>query len=211
MSAVRVILITVAGPSGHVDVGVRSDATPADLAEALGGVIGVSRATAVIEHRAPPRPGVPEGGRVLVRPGTALADAGVADGDLVLFRSGQGGGGISWPEVQARPTEFGPASPPMDAPAELSPAIDAPAREMVTASAPTGPAAPAEPDPADPWPPAEPAEPSESSAPAEPAEPSAPDAWATAGRHARSRTTADESTQSWGPDSLEVNADDWRG
>jgi hypothetical protein len=122
MSAVRVILITVAGPRGHVDIGVRSDATPTDLADALGGVIGVSPAVTVIEHRSPPRPGIPEGARALVRSGTALADAGVADGDLVLFRPAGGAGGYSWPEVQARPAEFGASSPPPDAPAlSLSP------------------------------------------------------------------------------------------
>jgi hypothetical protein len=112
MSAVRVILITVAGPSGHVDVGVRSDATPADLVDALGTVIGVSPAATVIEHRSPPRPGVPDGGRALVGSATALAEAGVADGDLVLFRTADGGGGYSWPEVQSRPAEFGANSPP---------------------------------------------------------------------------------------------------
>ena len=112
MSAVRVILITVAGPSGHVDVGVRSDATPGDLVDALGTVIGVSPAATVIEHRSPPRPGVPDGGRALVGSATALAEAGVADGDLVLFRTADGGGGYSWPEVQSRPAEFGANSPP---------------------------------------------------------------------------------------------------
>jgi hypothetical protein len=147
MNAVRVILITVAGPSGHVDIGVRSDATPADLADALGSVIGVSPAAAVIEHRSPPRPGVPEGARALVRSGTALAEAGVADGDLVLFRPAGGAGGYSWPEVQARPAEFGASSPPPDAPAlslsapvapaPSSPAPDAPALSL---SAPVAPA-----------------------------------------------------------------------
>jgi hypothetical protein len=182
MNAVRVILITVAGPGGHVDIGVRSDATPADLADALGGVIGVSPATKVIEHRSPPRPGVPEGARALVQSGTALAEAGVADGDLVLFRPAGGAGGYSWPEVQTRPAEFGASSPPPDAPALSlsppdtlaldsrppggpavdSPPADAPAFGSVTGSAPP---ALAEPDMPDPWPPAEPA---------------APDLWPTA-------------------------------
>jgi hypothetical protein len=156
MSAVRVILITVAGPTGHVDVGVRSDATPEDLADALGGVIGVSRATSVIEHRSPPRPGVPDGGRVLVRPGTVLADVGVADGDLVLFRAAGGAGGFSWPEVQGRPAEFGDGSPPPNAPA-LS--LPAPAPEPALATpAPDAPAlnSPAEPPVPDIWPAAAP-------------------------------------------------------
>ncbi len=147
MSAVRVILITVAGPAGHVDVGVRSDATPADLADALGSVIGVSPAATVIEHRSPPRPGVPEGGRALVRSGTAMAEAGVADGDLVLFRPADGGGGFSWPEVLQRPAEFGASSP----------APDGPALSSLTARALPAPApAPAEPGPTDHWPSAEP-------------------------------------------------------
>jgi hypothetical protein len=122
VSAVRVILITVAGPSGHVDVGVRSDATPADLADALGGVIGVGqvigagRSATVIEHRSPPRPGVPDGRRVTVRPETALAEAAVADGDLVLFRTSDGGAGYSWPEAPARPADRGADSPALSAP-----------------------------------------------------------------------------------------------
>lgn len=86
MTAARVLLVTIAGPSGHVDVGVRSDATPAELAIALSPVIGVGPALPVIEHRSPPRPGVPLGRRVLLDPHSELAEAGVADGDLVLFR-----------------------------------------------------------------------------------------------------------------------------
>jgi hypothetical protein len=134
MSAGRVILITVAGPSGHVDVGVRSDATPADLADALGRVIGVGhvigvgpvvgagRSGTVIEHRSPPRPGVPDGRRVSIRPETALAEAGVADGDLVLFRTAEGGAGASWPEAPARPAELGAGAPALSAPALSAPA-----------------------------------------------------------------------------------------
>jgi hypothetical protein len=86
VTATRVILVTVAGPGGNVDVGVRSDATPADLAGSLGPVIGVSPAVPVADHRAPPRPGVPQGRRAVLRAGAPLAEAGVADGDLVLFR-----------------------------------------------------------------------------------------------------------------------------
>ena len=87
MTAVRVILITVAGPGGHVDVGVRSDVTPAELAASLHAVIGVSQAWPAAEHRAPPRPSQPRGRRSRLAPGDSLAGAGVADGDLVLFRS----------------------------------------------------------------------------------------------------------------------------
>jgi hypothetical protein len=167
MSAARVILITVAGPGGHVDVGVRSDATPEDLADALGGVIGVSRTTSVIEHRSPPRPGVPDGGRALVRPGTVLADAGVADGDLVLFRAAGGAGSFSWPEVQARPAEFGDGSPPSETPAFSpsppaeptlsSPPAEAPALSLPPPDVPAVslPAVP-EPAPSDVWPAAKP-------------------------------------------------------
>jgi hypothetical protein len=135
MSAARVILITVAGPRGHVDIGVRSDATPGDLADALGAVIGVSPAATIIEHRSPPRPGVPEGGRALVGSGAALAETGVADGDLVLFRTTEGGGGYSWPEVQARPAEFGAGSPPPRAPALSSPPAGAPLAPVPAAAA----------------------------------------------------------------------------
>ncbi len=139
MTGVRVILVTVAGPRGHVDVGVRSDATPGDLADALGSVIGVSPAAAVIEHRSPPRPGVPDGGRALVGSGTALAEAGVADGDLVLFRGADGGGGYSWPEVQQRPAEFGAGSPPPRAPALSSPPVSAPLAPVPAAAVATTP------------------------------------------------------------------------
>lgn len=86
MNTSRVILVTVAGPAGHVDVGVRCDATPAELAVTLSRVIGVATALPVIEHRSPPRPGVPLGSRVLLDSHSALAEAGVADGDLILFR-----------------------------------------------------------------------------------------------------------------------------
>jgi hypothetical protein len=148
MSAARVLLITVAGPRGHVDIGVRSDATPGDLAEALGTVIGASPAATIIEHRSPPRPGVPEGGRALVGPGTPLAEVGVADGDLVLFRTANGGGGYSWPEVQTRPAEFGAGSPPPRAPALSSPPASLPPASWPPASAPLAPI-PAAPIPAD--------------------------------------------------------------
>jgi hypothetical protein len=156
VSAARVILITVAGPRGHVDVGVRSDATPSDLADSLGAVIGVTAATKVVEHRSPPRPGVPDGGRALVGPGMALADVGVADGDLVLFRTADGGSGYSWPEVQARPAEFGAGLPPPRALAGGSPPIDPPRVPAVAASPGPANAAPAPPEPSLPAPPAAP-------------------------------------------------------
>jgi hypothetical protein len=183
VSGVRVILITVAGPGGHVDVGVRSDATPADLADALGGVIGVSLAATVIEHRSPPRPGVPEGARVLVRSGTALSEAGVADGDLVLFRTAGGASGYSWPEAQGRLAESGASSPQPDASVLGSPRPGAPA---AVSSPPPGAHTEGAP---------EPAAPAQSAAIFEPADfgstgfgrpaASAPTAFPT-GRHARS-------------------------
>jgi hypothetical protein len=86
MSAARVILVTVAGPAGQMDVGVRSDATPSELAAALGSMLGVSLTRSVAEHRSPPRPGSRQGQRTVLGPATSLAAAGVADGDLVLFR-----------------------------------------------------------------------------------------------------------------------------
>lgn len=85
MITIPVILITVAGPAGHVDVGVRSDVTPAELAATLGDVLGTSPPWAGGEHRAPPRPGDPRGRRAQLAPDAPLADAGVADGDLVIF------------------------------------------------------------------------------------------------------------------------------
>jgi WXG100 protein secretion system (Wss), protein YukD len=85
MITIPVILITVAGPAGHVDVGVRSDVTPAELAASLGEVLGTSPPWAGGEHRAPPRPGDPSGRRAQLVPDASLADAGVADGDVVVF------------------------------------------------------------------------------------------------------------------------------
>jgi hypothetical protein len=87
VSAIRVILVTVAGPAGHVDVGVRSDATPAELAASLSGILGVNQLSPSAEHRSPPRPGEPRGRRSLLMPTDSLADAGVADGDLILMRN----------------------------------------------------------------------------------------------------------------------------
>jgi hypothetical protein len=81
-----VVLITASGPGGQVDVGVRADATPAELAGSLGALIGVSDGWSSVEHHAPPRPGVPQGTRVRLADRASLADGGVADGDLLIFR-----------------------------------------------------------------------------------------------------------------------------
>ncbi len=83
----RVVLVTASGPAGQVDVGVRSDATPADLASSLASVLGVGIGPAVVEHHAPPRPGAPTGNRVRLDAYTSLAESGVADGDLIAFRT----------------------------------------------------------------------------------------------------------------------------
>ena len=85
MITVPAVRITAAGPGGHVDIGVRSDATVAELAASLAAVLGIGRPWPGAEHRAPPRPGEPGGRRAHLRPETSLADAGVADGDLVIF------------------------------------------------------------------------------------------------------------------------------
>jgi len=63
MTTIPVILITVAGPAGHIDVGVRSDVSPAELAASLQEVIGTRPPWTGGEHRAPPRPGDPRGRR----------------------------------------------------------------------------------------------------------------------------------------------------
>jgi hypothetical protein len=89
MSAIRVVLVTASGPGGQVDVGVRSDATPADLVDSLGSVIGVGPGGSAAEHHAPPRPGAPQGIKVRLRPYTSLADSGVADGDMIIFKVGR--------------------------------------------------------------------------------------------------------------------------
>ncbi len=96
MSGTRVVLITAAGPSGQVDIGVRSDATPKDLVSSLGSVIGVIPGSSVVEHHAPPRPGVPQGRRTQLTSNASLGDSGVADGDMIIFRksaSGERAGG----------------------------------------------------------------------------------------------------------------------
>jgi hypothetical protein len=95
MTGTRVILITASGPGGHVDIGVRADATPADLVGSIGDVLGVAPVSAsgvVAEHHAPPRPGNPLGMRVRLHPDASLADSGVADGDMILFRRAAGTG-----------------------------------------------------------------------------------------------------------------------
>jgi hypothetical protein len=86
MTGMRVVLITASGPGGQVDVGVRSDTTPAELVMSLGAVLGVGLAGSVAEHHAPPRPGVPRGLRVRLNVDRPLADNGVADGDMIIFR-----------------------------------------------------------------------------------------------------------------------------
>lgn len=90
VSAVRVILVTVAGPDGHVDVGVRSDVTPEELASSLSAVLGIREPWPAAEHRSPPRPGDPRGSRAMLVPGVPLSDAGVSDGDLIVFRAPPG-------------------------------------------------------------------------------------------------------------------------
>jgi hypothetical protein len=84
----RVILITTSGPGGQVDIGVRSDATPADLVASLGSVIGIRSAGVLAEHQSPPRPGLPLGIRVRLNTAVSLAESGVADGDMVVFKTG---------------------------------------------------------------------------------------------------------------------------
>jgi hypothetical protein len=75
----RVILVTIVGPGGQVDVGVRSDATAADLAWHLGAVIGIGAGGAVAEHWTPPRPGGAQALRQPLSP-VVLADAAGARG-----------------------------------------------------------------------------------------------------------------------------------
>ena len=105
MTAARVIMVTVAGPAGQMDVGVRSDATPAELAASLGDVLGIGPARPVAEHRSPPRPGSRQGQRVPLSLGISLAGAGVADGDVLLFwRTGDGAGqAVAPPHPSVRP------------------------------------------------------------------------------------------------------------
>jgi hypothetical protein len=89
----RVILMTIVGPGGQVDVGVRSDATAADLARHLGAVIGISPGGAVAEHWTPPRPGGAQALRQPLPPLVPLADAGVLDGDVVILADAAGAHG----------------------------------------------------------------------------------------------------------------------
>lgn len=84
-TAAQVILITVAGPGGQADVGVRADATPAAVAAALPRVAGPGAARLAAEHRGPPRPGTPAGVRAALSMSAPLGEAGVADGDVVVF------------------------------------------------------------------------------------------------------------------------------
>ncbi len=86
MTGTRVVLITAAGPGGQIDIGVRADATPADLVGSLGSVIGIGPGSSVVEHHAPPRPGMPHGRRAQLTGDASLAGSGVADGDMIIFR-----------------------------------------------------------------------------------------------------------------------------
>ena len=86
MTGMRVVLITASGPGGQVDIGVRADVTPAELVMSLGGVLGVGLARTAAEHHAPPRPGVPRGRRARLDIDVPLADSGVVDGDMIIFR-----------------------------------------------------------------------------------------------------------------------------
>ena len=81
----RVILVTIVGPGGQVDLGVRSDATAADLAWHLGAVIGIGAGGAVAEHWTPPRPGGAQALRQPLSPLVSLTDAGVLDGNVVVL------------------------------------------------------------------------------------------------------------------------------
>jgi hypothetical protein len=86
VSGLRVVLITASGPGGQVDIGVRADVTPAELVMSLGGVLGVGIARTAAEHHAPPRPGVPRGRRARLDIDVPLADGGVVDGDMIIFK-----------------------------------------------------------------------------------------------------------------------------
>ncbi len=123
MTNPRVILITASGPGGNqVDVGVRSDATPAELVMSIGNVLGVGLAGTIAEHHAPPRPGVPRGTRARLDFDLPLADSGVVDGDMLIFASRAGGAnraGAPTPPVAtyspspvAAPYPPGQATPP---------------------------------------------------------------------------------------------------
>ena len=89
----RVILVTIVGPGGQVDVGVRSDATAAELAWHLGAVIGIGAGGAVAEHWTPPRPGGAQALRQPLSPLVSLANAGVLDGDVVVLADAAGARG----------------------------------------------------------------------------------------------------------------------
>lgn len=83
----RVILVTVTGPGGKVDLGVRADATTTDLVTQLRQVLGLTTAaTLAVEHVTAPRPGGVHARRTPIPPGSTLGAVGVADGDVILFR-----------------------------------------------------------------------------------------------------------------------------
>jgi len=108
MTSLRVILVTASGPGGNqVDVGVRSDATPAELVMSIGNVLGVGLTGTIVEHHAPPRPGVPRGTRARLDFDLPLTDSGVVDGDMIIFTKRAGGadraGVASRPGVVAQP------------------------------------------------------------------------------------------------------------
>lgn len=73
-----------------MDVGVRSDVTPDDLGACLADVVGINPAAFAAELWSAPRPGGPAGRRTMIQAGVPLAQAGVLDGDVVVFTPASG-------------------------------------------------------------------------------------------------------------------------
>lgn len=143
MTGTRVVLITASGPGGQIDIGVRADATPTDLVGSLGSVIGIGPGSSVVEHHAPPRPGMPQGRRAQLTGDASLAGSGVADGDMIIFRKPSDRSSISH-RPWSVPSEPGPVTP--------RPARTGPGGVGPGGAGPIGPGGQPSPDPGSPRP-----------------------------------------------------------
>jgi hypothetical protein len=81
VKGLRVLLVSVVGPSGQADVAARADVSLADLAAAVAGAVGPVPHDTVVRVE----PGDGQRATRRARLGQTLADAGAVDGDVVVF------------------------------------------------------------------------------------------------------------------------------
>jgi hypothetical protein len=81
VKGLRVLLVSVVGPSGQADVAARADVSLGDLAAAVTGAVGPIPQDAVVRVE----PGDGRRATRRTRLEQTLADAGAVDGDVVVF------------------------------------------------------------------------------------------------------------------------------